>query len=98
MVYAVVIRNGVWVRTLAEKVRPTDILARGTTCQGLLRRSASSSQVGTGEIGKCVGFHQHRCVGNRVGEARVLHHQCHTADETQQTEYASYWVAGKRID
>lgn len=86
MLYRVVIRNGVWVRTLPAGVLPTDKIIQGTYVPNLLQRSASLGQVRIGEIGKCVGFHQHRCVYNRASEATSSPHQYHTVDEKLQIE------------
>lgn len=86
MAYAVVVRNGVWVRTLADRVLATDTLARGIAYQGPLRRSVLKGQGCFAENGKCVGFHQHHCSYSRSCEASVWPHLDHKADEKQQIE------------
>ena len=88
MAYAVVIRNGVWVRTLATMVRPTDMLARGRTYQDLLRHNASLGRAGPVGTGRYAGLHPARECDTRACEANVSLHLDRRDDEKRRTEYA----------
>ena len=57
--YRVVIRGGVWVRTIASMVRPTDRSIQGTFLPNPLRDRVS------------IGVHSHRCANTRVCEVPV---------------------------
>lgn len=84
--YAVVVRNGVWIRTLAGMVRPTDRLARGTVVQGPLSHSALSGRVCAVGIDTYSGLYPGSTKKRNEVAATSLHLRGHTGGETQQIE------------